>query len=384
VEIVMSHNGIRLVAVILASMLALAIGTDAQARRRGVHFYGGHAGRAGGAVEPRQVAGSAAAPGARHFAHGQPPRNNPRGGYGYGFGWYGPVFWPNAYDDVLEDILWGYGLGSAFWDYGYDDIYAGLFSPFIYSDVAGNLLTEQAQAAVPSGRRTDATSRPNQLAQMCGDDSKEVAGWPTARIEQGTSPTAAQRAVVDELADATIRAAQAIKDACPTEIVFTAAGRLEAMQTRIEGMTKAVSMIRMPLDRFYGALTDEQKARLNAFNEQREHDRGSTAGCNAAGSVPRWPADQIERVVQPDPEQKAKLGGLKMAAAAAAEDLRDACPSSLPTTPSARLKAISRRLDVMLKVVKNVRASLGDFYASLSDEQKAQFDTIARQRNARE
>jgi hypothetical protein len=384
VEIAMSHSGIRLAAVILALISALAIGTDAQARRRGVNFHGGYAGRAGGAVEPRQFAGATAARGARHFAHGQPARNAFRGGFGYGFGWYGPVFWPYAYDDVLEDILWGYGLGSAFWDYGYDDVYAGLFSPFIYSDLAGNLLTEQSQATPAGGRRADANSRPNQLAQMCGEDSKEAAGWPTARIAQGTSPTAPQRAALDELTDATIRAAQAIKDACPTEIVFTAAGRLEAMQTRIEGMAKAASMLRAPLDRFYGALTDEQKARLNAFDEQREHDRGSTAGCNAAGNVPRWPAEQIERAVRPDPEQNAKLGGLKAAMAAAAEDLRDACPSSLPTTPPARLKAISRRLDAMLKTVKNVRAALGDFYAALSDEQKAQFDTVARQRNARE
>jgi LTXXQ motif family protein len=75
---------------------------------------------------------------------------------------------------------------------------------------------------------------------------------------------------------------------------------------------------------------------------------------------------------------------LKMAMAAAADDLTDACPSSLPTTPPARLKAISRRLDVMLTAVKDVRAALNDFYASLGEEQKAQFDAIGRRRSAKE
>jgi hypothetical protein len=36
------------------------------------------------------------------------------------------------------------------------------------------------------------------------------------------------------------------------------------------------------------------------------------------------------------------------------------------------------RLGAMLQAVKMVRAALGDFYNSLSDEQKAQFNTIGQ------
>jgi hypothetical protein len=36
----------------------------------------------------------------------------------------------------------------------------------------------------------------------------------------------------------------------------------------------------------------------------------------------------------------------------------------------------------MLQAVKMVRAALGDFYNSLSDEQKAQFNTIGQPRTA--
>jgi hypothetical protein len=56
---------------------------------------------------------------------------------------------------------------------------------------------------------------------MCGDSSREIAGWPIDRIEQSAVPTAEQRAGFDEFADATIQAAQKINDACQIEIVFT-------------------------------------------------------------------------------------------------------------------------------------------------------------------
>jgi hypothetical protein len=101
------------------------------------------------------------------------------------------VFWPYAYDDVFDDILWGYGLGGPFWDYGYGDIYAGLFWPFGGSDLAGYLPGEQSQGTTspPAGRRAEnrQAGRSTLIRQMCGDDSREIAGWPIGRIEQRVS-----------------------------------------------------------------------------------------------------------------------------------------------------------------------------------------------------
>jgi hypothetical protein len=281
-----------------------------------------------------------------------------------------------------------YGLGSPFWDYGYEDVYGVLFSPFRYSDPAGSLQAEQPQGTenappVQRGHNRQA-SRSTLISQMCGDDSREVAGWPSDRIEQSVSPRAEQRSALDEFADATIRAAQMIKDACSIDVVFTPTGRLETMQKRIEGMVQAATMVGPPLDRFYSSLTDEQRARLNTANERGERNRGSTAGCNAGGNAARWPADQIEKTVQPSPEQRSKLNTLEKEMHAASDDLADACPSSLPATPPARLKAISRRLNIMLKAVENIRPALNDFYASLSDKQKAEFNEMRRQRSARQ
>jgi hypothetical protein len=51
-------------------------------------------------------------------------------------------------------------------------------------------------------------------------------------------------------------------------------------------------------------------------------------------------------------------------------------------TPPARLTAVGARLDTLLWAVKTVRSALDDFYASLNDEQKANFDAIGPQRMA--
>jgi LTXXQ motif family protein len=384
----MSHRGIRLVSFALATTMICAGAMDAQARRHRVYFHGGNFARVDRSVDQRQLTGPAGVSNTRHFAHEAVAHNNLRGRYGYGNGWFGPVFWPYAYDDIFNDILWGYGLGGPFWDYGYDDLYRGLFSPFDYKDLTASPPAEQSQAAAnpPTDRKVDKYQAgiSTQISQMCGDSSREVAGWPVDRIVQSVSPTADQRAAVDAFADVARQAAQTIKDACPIDVVFTPTARLETMQKRLAGMVQAVAAIGPPLDRLYGVLTDEQKARLDAVNEQYQRDRRSTAGCNAALSATRWAAEQIDKAVQPGPEQQAKLDALKTAMSAAANDLTDACPSSLPTTPPARLKAISRQLNVLLGAVKTVRTALDNLYASLSDEQKSQFNTLGRQRSAKQ
>jgi hypothetical protein len=51
-------------------------------------------------------------------------------------------------------------------------------------------------------------------------------------------------------------------------------------------------------------------------------------------------------------------------------------------TPPARMAAVRKRLDTMLDGVKSVRTALEDFYATLNDEQKAQFEAIGPRRTS--
>jgi len=307
------------------------------------------------------------------------------------FGWVGPLFWPYAYSDIYCDVFWGYwgygcadpywsiAYGNPFWDYGYGDIYGGLFSPFAFNDLTGYL---------PAGRRTrsNGTTPSTALAQMCGDDTKEVAGWPIDRIQQLVSPDDQQRMALDDLASASMNAAQIIKTACPASVAFTPTGRLAAMQQRIEAMEQAIDVVRGPLEKFYGALTDEQKAKLNSANQapaqQKGRPRGLAQNCATANATFQWPEARIEAAVRPNEAQQAKLKALQSAATQAADQLAASCPSELPTTPPARLTAVSKRLEVMRGAVKDVRGALDDLYGDLSDEQKAQFNRIGQSRTA--
>jgi len=72
---------------------------------------------------------------------------------------------------------------------------------------------------------------------------------------------------------------------------------------------------------------------------------------------------------------------LQDTSAEAAETLKAACQPGDVMTPPARFAAIGKRLDTMLQAVKQVRAALEDFYATLNDEQKAQFEAIGPRRS---
>jgi len=294
-----------------------------------------------------------------------------------GYGWVGPLFWPFAYYDIYDYTIWGDGIG--FWDYGYPDIYAGIFGPYGYGDLAGYWPRR------PYRRHAG----PAPLERMCGDDSRDIAGLPIDQIAQAIEPNETQRAALDELGNASIQAAQSIRAACPTQIVLTAPGRLAAMQQRIEAMISAAGMVRPPLEKFYGLLNDEQKARLNGLAEEQRktsaaNNTGSLVqGCGPAQPVaPQWPTAEIEARLHPNDTQRAALEVLQDTSSRAADTLKAACQPNDAVTPPARLDAISKRLNTMLQAVKSVRAALDDFYATLSDEQKAQFEAIGPRRTS--
>jgi len=297
-----------------------------------------------------------------------------------GYGWVGPLFWPFAYDDFYDYAMWDDDYG--FWDYGYGDIYAGLFAPYGYDELAG-YLPGSAGGAAGTGQVPSAAP-PDQLAQMCGEDSRDIAGLPIDQIQQAIHPNATQLAALDDLANASVKAAQGIKSACPTQISLTAPARLAAMQQRIDAMIAAVATVEPPLQKFYDSLDDEQKARLNVLGQdQRKGETAANAngpaaqGCGAAQpGVMDWPAAEIEARLHPTEAQRASLTALQDASAKAADLLKGSCQTSQAITPPARLEAVGKRLDTLLQAVKTVRAALDNFYATLTDEQKAQFEAI--------
>jgi hypothetical protein len=328
--------------------------------------------------------------------------NGREGGRGWwrhgngGYGWVGPLYWPFAYYDMYDYAMWGDGYDDSFWGYGYGDIYAGMFAPYGYDDLTGYL--PQDAGTSPSGPASTTGQAPpapppsatqtGALTQMCGDDSRDIAGLPIDQFQQRIQLTDAQSAALDQLADASAKAAQGIKSACPADIALTAPSRLANMQQRIEAMIAAVAIVQPPLENFYGLLSDEQKLRLTALGKDQRQSQSADAdtlaqSCGAAPpAATAWPTAEIDRTMRPTETQRASLVALEDDATKAADLLKARCQPDNALTPPARLAAVGKRLDAMLQAVKTVRTGLDGFYGSLNDEQKAKFEAIGPQRTS--
>jgi hypothetical protein len=162
------------------------------------------------------------------------------------------------------------------------------------------------------------------------------------------------------------------------------------MHERLQGLVSAVNIVSPALSSFYDALNDEQKARFDeiAPRTSRVARRAQTTQTDQAGSstqaqcksgIMTWPTDQIDRVVRPDDAQRAKLQALQSAASRAADTIKAACPTEVPATPPARLAAAGQHVQAMLQGVETMQPALADFYNSLSDDQKARFNSMGRQ-----
>jgi len=303
----------------------------------------------------------------------------------YHLGWIGPLFWPYAYGDLFYYALWPYDYEYAdpFWVYGYGDIYGAIFTPYDYD--------EYVQGPGAPSRMATLTEN---MAQSCNDEAAEVTGWPIDQIQSAVQPNPQQTALLDDLGNAIVEASHQIKTHCPTSIAFTPTARLDQMHQRLQTLIDAVNIVSPPLTKFYDSLSDEQKARFNDIappappppqnaqgaqgqSQAQQGQPSVQAQCNA--SVMAWPTDRIDNAVHPNDAQRAKLGALQSALSQAADTIKAACPTEVPATPPDRLAAVGNHLQAMLQGVETVQPALADFYNSLSDDQKARFNTMGKQ-----
>jgi LTXXQ motif family protein len=109
--------------------------------------------------------------------------------------------------------------------------------------------------------------------------------------------------VLDDLNAASSQASDVIKSSCPNSVPLTPIGRLDAAEQRLQATIKAIQVVRAPLERFYQALSDEQRQRFNAMNgstESAPSGGNMAAACSQqAGSFIDLPVKRIEQVVQP-------------------------------------------------------------------------------------
>jgi ABC-type transporter MlaC component len=107
------------------------------------------------------------------------------------------------------------------------------------------------------------------LAQACGSSARPITNLPINQIEQILHPNDVQRAALQELADATAKAAEVLKENCPQDQPLTPPARMAAMEQRLNAMLQALNIVQPALAKFYNSLTDEQKARFDRMPPPR-------------------------------------------------------------------------------------------------------------------
>jgi LTXXQ motif family protein len=86
--------------------------------------------------------------------------------------------------------------------------------------------------------------------------------WPVREIERDVALTTAQRVAFYELVTSSLKAADTLASACPSDAALTPVGRMEAMRQRLTAVRAATAAIRPALARFYDALDQGQQQRF--------------------------------------------------------------------------------------------------------------------------
>ncbi len=355
-------------------------------------------------------------------AFGDPNKWNHWGGHfwgrgwnrwGFGWGcWAGPVFWPFIFGDIFTFAFWPDDYYDPFWFYGPDFLLISIFAPGpyfgaeygyapdygydggYYGGYSGAGSTDIYYGGAPTyGGVTEkdrqALAETNAAAEeSCSSLAPGVTDFPVERIKQVVQPTGDQLTALNELSAAAAKANDTIKASCPSAVPLTPVARLDTAEARTEAVVQAADVMRGPLQAFYDSLSDQQRQRFENMSSSGKR-RASPGGDIAAlcsrqsGDATNLPIQRIEQVVQPnDQRQHDAFAALKQASRDTANQLQASCPSQVPQTPVARLEAVQTRLQAMAGAMNTIRPKLQDFYASLSDDQKARFNTMAPPQNA--
>ena len=113
-------------------------------------------------------------------------------------------------------------------------------------------------------RQFETTSgRSSGVMTSCRQQAGSFINLPVQRIETVLEPTPQQQRALDDLRNATKRAADQLQSSCPTGWQHSPVARLDMVEARLKAIADAMKMVRPALESFYAALNDEQKARFN-------------------------------------------------------------------------------------------------------------------------
>jgi hypothetical protein len=111
-----------------------------------------------------------------------------------------------------------------------------------------------------------ASTQPAEIDRLCKRREAASRALPIDRITRTLHLDADQDAALKELDQTTAKAADLMQANCQPTQTLTPTGRLAAMEGRLSAMSRALQMTEHALNKFYSALTDEQKAQFNRMS----------------------------------------------------------------------------------------------------------------------
>jgi hypothetical protein len=252
----------------------------------------------------------------------------------------------------------------------------------------------------------------------CAQRGTELVNWPFDDIARVADPNELQRRALQALRDAAKEAAERLASDCPQQVPAALSARLEAVEQGIDVALAAFATVQPAMQSFYGALDDEQKARLqrdvtmNAAparsaersreradqrSDQRRERRRGAAGrtkpddrldgasriaapklgvgaCEGfAAALRGWPIREIERSVQLSEQQRVAFYEFVTASLKAANTLVTACPAATAITPARRMEVMVARLAAVRAAIAAIQPALTRFYEALDQGQKMRF-----------
>ncbi|MEA2929981.1 MAG: hypothetical protein QOG38_2409 [Hyphomicrobiales bacterium] len=163
-----------------------------------------------------------------------------------------------------------------------------------YGDERGERRNRRSYDDRERMRPAEGMMRHHGMARFCGPQGGRFAERMIERIERATRPTPEQKPAFDALKDASSKAAEIMKAACPAETPVTPPGRLAAAEKRLTATLEAIRTVRPAMEAYYSSLSDEQKARLYLSGrtmEPRGERDGEWRGRERGGLRDREPGE---------------------------------------------------------------------------------------------
>jgi hypothetical protein len=309
--------------------------------------------------------------------------------------WRGAAFWPYAlggtlsypyFPDNYYGSFWGYHadalLDDALWPYG--DAAPGYTDGVAVIDGTG----EDASGALGSSRVPSL----NNLAVTCNGFTPGVSDLPIQSLERVVNGKPEQQAALEDLKKAVGEAARFLRHSCLAQEPLTPVARLDAIKRRLVAMREAENIVKGPLFRLYDLLSEFQKQRFEAAAKSwmagapqraRSNNASVEALCSSEEpNQPLLPVDEIADTITLDEAQKRELEKFKDAAVRASEGLKAACPAAALDSIAARFGAAEARITALIQAVETLRPAAVGFFASLTDEQKAELNATQAPRQA--